>query len=101
MITHFMLGLKTRDVTGGFRAIRADILRVLDLEHMKTEGYAFQLELLYYIERVARKRVMEVPILFTDRIRGQSKLGISDIMEFALQVFRLFFRQGIRPVTQR
>lgn len=94
VITHFLLGLKTRDVTGGFRAIRANVLQGLDLENMKTEGYAFQLELLYYIERIARKKVIEVPILFTDRVRGQSKLGIGDIMEFAAQVLLLFFRRG-------
>ncbi|MFX0114583.1 MAG: hypothetical protein ACFFB3_08545 [Candidatus Hodarchaeota archaeon] len=93
MITHLLLGLKTRDVTSGFRAIRAESLQNLDLTRMKTEGYAFQLELLYFIERVAQKKVIEVPIVFTDRIRGQSKLGMDDILEFGFQAFRLFLRR--------
>ncbi|MHA2370803.1 MAG: polyprenol monophosphomannose synthase [Candidatus Hodarchaeales archaeon] len=94
MITHVLLRLRTRDVTSGFRAIRATALREIDLERMKTEGYAFQIELLYLIERVGRKRVTEVPIVFVDRVRGQSKLGMKDIIEFAAQVFRLFLRRA-------
>jgi dolichol-phosphate mannosyltransferase len=94
MITHVLLRLRTRDVTSGFRAIRATALREIDLELMKTEGYAFQIELLYLIERVGRKRVTEVPIVFVDRVRGQSKLGMKDIIEFAAQVFRLFLRRA-------
>ncbi len=90
-MTHVFLGLKTKDITSGYRAIRTKVLDSVDLGSMKTEGYAFQLELLYLIERIARKRVVEIPIIFTDRRIGQSKLGISDILEFALQVFRLMF----------
>lgn len=96
MITHVLLRLGTRDVTSGFRAIRATTLREIDLERMKTEGYAFQIELLYLIERVRRKRVTEVPIVFVDRVRGQSKLGMKDIIEFAAQVFRLFLQRPSR-----
>ena len=91
MMTHLFLGLRTNDITSGYRAIRTSVLKTIDLDSMKTEGYAFQLELLFLIERVARRRVKEIPILFTDRKIGQSKLGISDILEFALQILRLLF----------
>ena len=95
-LTHLLLGLKTHDVTSGFRAIRADVIKKIDLDKMKTEGYAFQLEFLYLVERVVGGTVLEVPISFADRVKGHSKLGISDILEFGVQVLRLFLRRPMK-----
>jgi dolichol-phosphate mannosyltransferase len=69
-----VLGLRASDATSGLRAYRADALRGVDYESTRATGYAFQIEMVY---RVARwgGRLAEVPIVFTDRVRGQSKMS--------------------------
>jgi dolichol-phosphate mannosyltransferase len=69
----FVLGLKIRDATSGFRAYNAATLRDIDYEHSRAKGYGFQIETAYRAAR-ARQRAVEVPIVFTDRIRGYSKM---------------------------
>lgn len=83
-----MLKIKTRDVTSGFRAYRRKILETVELDKLASTGYAFQEELLYYVER-AGLRVSEIPIIFYDRRHGKSKLGLRDILEFFWTVGRL------------
>jgi dolichol-phosphate mannosyltransferase len=70
----FVLGLKVRDATSGFRAYRAEILRAIDFEDSRAKGYGFQMETAYRISR-RRGQIAEVPIVFTDRVRGHSKLS--------------------------
>ena len=67
------LGLGVRDLTGGFKCFRAEVLRAVDLPTVRSHGYAFQVELTY---RAVRQgfRVREVPITFRDRQRGTSKM---------------------------
>lgn len=67
------LGLGVRDLTGGFKCFRAEVLRAVDLPTVRSHGYAFQVELTY---RAIRQgfRVREVPITFRDRQRGTSKM---------------------------
>ncbi len=69
-----VLGLAINDATSGFRAYRAEVLRAIELDRIRAEGYAFQVELAY---RVIRRggRVVEVPIVFRDRVRGTSKMS--------------------------
>jgi dolichol-phosphate mannosyltransferase len=69
-----VLGLEVRDLTGGFKCFRAEVLRDIDLPTVRAQGYAFQVELTY---RAVRKgyRVVEVPILFRDRRLGTSKMS--------------------------
>ncbi|MDQ3629898.1 MAG: polyprenol monophosphomannose synthase [Actinomycetota bacterium] len=68
-----VLGLGVRDLTGGFKCFRADVLRAVDLPTVRSHGYAFQVELTY---RTIRQgfRVHELPITFRDRRRGTSKM---------------------------
>src|SRR3954466_1022098 len=68
------LGLEVRDLTGGFKCFRADVLREIDLPSVRAQGYAFQVELTY---RAVRRgfRVVEVPIVFRDRRLGTSKMS--------------------------
>lgn len=68
-----LLGLGVRDVTGGFKCFRAEVLRAVDLPSVRSHGYAFQVELTY---RAVRQgfRVREVPITFRDRRHGTSKM---------------------------
>jgi dolichol-phosphate mannosyltransferase len=69
-----VLGLGVRDATAGFRAYRADILRTVEASATKATGYGFQLELSYRAHRLGA-RIVEVPITFSDRFRGVSKMS--------------------------
>jgi dolichol-phosphate mannosyltransferase len=68
-----VLGLKMRDATSGFRAYRAAALERSDYQASRAKGYGFQIETGYRIVRTGGT-VAEVPILFTDRVRGYSKM---------------------------
>jgi len=87
-LTKIMLGLKAHDATSGYRAYTAEALRGIDLDEVRSEGYAFQVEMLF---RCARRgfKVGEVPITFVDRVRGESKLSGREMLRFAGRVFRL------------
>lgn len=100
MFTHLLLRLKTHDVTSGFRTIDTKALRKLDLDKIGTEGYAFQIELLHTLERSLKCSVTEVPIVFVDRTRGKSKLGMKDIMEFFAYVILLFIK-GTKHIVKK
>jgi len=68
-----VLGLKVRDLTGGFKCFRAEVLDAIDFETVRSRGYAFQVELTYRAVQHGF-RVVEVPITFRDREHGQSKM---------------------------
>jgi len=69
-----VLGLDVRDLTGGFKCFRREVLEAIDLPTVRSRGYAFQVELTY---RAVRRgfRVREVPIRFRDRLHGRSKMS--------------------------
>jgi len=75
-----LLGVPVRDLTGGFKCIRREVLESIDLDAIDSRGYAFQIELTY---RALRKgfRITEVPIRFTDRTKGRSKMSRSIVAE--------------------
>ena len=82
-----------RDCTAGFRAIRASIIKKIDLDALKVRGYAFQISLLH--EAILNHaKVLEVPVEFVDRKRGQTKLGLSDIIEFMLNAWWIRFERS-------
>jgi dolichol-phosphate mannosyltransferase len=81
----FMLRLHVRDATAGFRAYRADILRRIDLPAIRADGYGFQVEMVYRVERLGGT-VVEVPITFTDRVEGVSKMSGRIVLEALLLV---------------
>ena len=66
--------LRVTDTTGGFRCMRRELLERIGIEHVRANGYAFQIELNYRLAR-AGASVMEVPFFFSDRRRGTSKLS--------------------------
>jgi dolichol-phosphate mannosyltransferase len=72
----FVLGMKVRDSTSGYRAYRADMLKRVQFDTTRAKGYGFQMELAYRVIKGGGKLV-EVPISFVDRVRGQSKLTLS------------------------
>jgi dolichol-phosphate mannosyltransferase len=69
-----VLGLKVRDLTGGFKCFRREVLEAIRFEEVRSRGYAFQVELTYRAVQ-AGFRVAEVPIVFRDREHGQSKMS--------------------------
>ncbi len=69
-----VLGLKVRDLTGGFKCFRREVLEAIRFEEVRSRGYAFQVELTYRAVQ-AGFRVAEVPIVFRDREEGQSKMS--------------------------
>jgi len=83
-----VLGLPVRDLTGGFKCFRAEVLRAIDLPSVRAQGYAFQVELTY---RSLRRgfRVVEVPIVFRDRRLGTSKMSWRIAAEAMWLVLRL------------
>jgi dolichol-phosphate mannosyltransferase len=78
--TSLVLGLQVRDCTSGYRAYRADALRRIAPETTAAEGYAFLTELVRRLVRV-RCRVMETPIVFSDRKLGRSKMSGRIVVE--------------------
>jgi dolichol-phosphate mannosyltransferase len=90
-----------RDMTSGFKAFTREALEVIDLGSLRSRGFAFQVEVTY---RALRRglRVVEVPIVFSPRRAGRSKMNPAIVLEAALGVFRLRFGPGgpARPVDR-
>ena len=74
--TAFVLGMPIKDATSGYRAYRADMLKTIDFDTTRAKGYGFQMELAYRVQR-AGGHIVELPITFTDRVRGNSKLTLT------------------------
>ncbi len=85
-----VLGLPLADPTSGFKLFRPAALRAVDLATLRSDGYAFNIEI---TDRARRRgaRVVEVPIVFTDRVAGRSKLSRRIMLEAAIRVWRLRF----------
>lgn len=74
------LGLPVRDATGGYRVYRAQTLRALPLGEVESQGYCFQVDMVWRVLR-AGGRVVEVPITFTERTEGRSKMSRAIVLE--------------------
>lgn len=90
MYTRIITGLPIMDTTGGFKCFRSDILRKIDLKAIHSNGYGFQIEMNYRVWKLGGK-IKEVPIVFTDRRSGVSKMNRSIIWEAIFLVWRLKF----------
>jgi dolichol-phosphate mannosyltransferase len=91
----FVLRLPVRDLTGGFKCFRADALRAIDYATVRSEGYAFQVELTYRAA-LAGLKVVELPITFTERVAGESKMSARIALEAAWLVPSLRWRARSR-----
>jgi dolichol-phosphate mannosyltransferase len=82
MVARYVAGLyRIHDCTAGFRAIKADVLRRMEMQNFRVQGYAFQIALLH-AAIVGGAEVVELPVEFVERTVGKSKLGVKDIIEF-------------------
>jgi dolichol-phosphate mannosyltransferase len=97
-----LLGLHVRDLTGGFKCYRREVLETIDLDAIRSRGYAFQIETTYRAVR-AGFRVVEIPIRFTDRQVGGSKMSRSIVLEAIWKVpaLRLASRRWSRAAAPR
>lgn len=86
-----ILGLPVMDATGGFRCYRRRVLETINLDDIQSNGYAFQIELVYRTMR-AGFRIGELPIIFPDRRVGRSKMSRRIVLEALINVWRLRFR---------
>ncbi|MBR1908049.1 polyprenol monophosphomannose synthase [bacterium] len=93
IFARFIAGLKNiHDCTSGFRAIRADFIKNIDLDKLDVQGYSFQMNILFECVNMGAK-VKEIPLNFKDREKGKSKLGIKDISEFIINSLKLLLRR--------
>jgi len=88
-----VLGVGVRDLTGGFKCFRREVLEAIDLDRITTRGYAFQVEMTY---RALRRgfRVAEVPIVFRERRVGSSKMDTAIVAEAVWRLPLLRFGRG-------
>lgn len=106
LYTRLALGMQVRDLTSGFRAWKASTLVGIDYETTHATGYLFQMEMAYRVER-HDEGIAEVPITFTDRVRGASKMSGAVIFEELTRVTwwglrdRIFRRRAGRQELAR
>jgi dolichol-phosphate mannosyltransferase len=92
------IGTSVKDLTGGFKCFRREVLEAIPLDEVSGAGYVFQVEMTYRA-LLQGFSVVEVPITFTDRTKGQSKMSRGIVMEAAVLVPRLRLRLG--PLAAR
>lgn len=96
MYVRLILGMPIADTTAGFKCYKAKVLRTINLDAVKFMGYAFQIEMKYTAWRLLFK-ITEVPIIFTDRTEGTSKMSSKIFKEAFLGVMSLRFK-SIKPL---
>ena len=99
LYARIILGVHVRDLTGGFKCFRREVLESIDLESVRSSGYAFQIELTYR----ALKRgftVREIPIVFADRRVGKSKMSRAIVAEALWMVWKIRFDPAANLATR-
>ena len=91
---HARIGV--RDITSGFRAYRADTLKAIGYEDPRARGYAFLIETAYRVRRW-NGQILEIPVTFTDRVRGESKMSLT----VAVEELSLVTWWGARDLVRR
>lgn len=93
-------GMPFSDPTGGFKCFRRSALESIDLQAVRSNGYSFQIELTHKVWRQGL-RIAEVPIIFTDRFQGTSKMSGHIVREAFFMVWRLWLQNGLRRSPRR
>ncbi len=96
----WITGMPIWDPTGGFKCWRRQTLEAIDLPSVKSNGYGFQIEMNHRTWRQGLK-VVEVPIIFADRVEGTSKMSKKIIIEALLMVWGLLFQNGLHRSPRR
>ncbi len=95
--SRIVTGMPLHDATGGFKCFRRDVLASLPLDRIKSDGYSFQIEMNFHVWK-RRFRIIEIPIVFTDRLVGASKMSRRIVLEAALMVWKLRFESLTRRI---
>jgi dolichol-phosphate mannosyltransferase len=88
LYSRIITGMPVKDLTGGFKCFRRQVLEAIDLDRVRSDGYAFQIEINFKAWRKGF-RIQEIPILFVDRQAGVSKMSRRIVREAAWMVWRL------------
>lgn len=92
--TKIITGLPLKDSTGGFKCFKRIVLESIDLDHIKSNGYAFQIEM-NYKAWIKGFKLKEVSIIFMDRVAGTSKMSKKIVREAIFRVWKLRFRKTL------
>jgi dolichol-phosphate mannosyltransferase len=94
-------GMPFTDPTGGYKCFSRRALQAINLEEIRSNGYSFQIEMTHRLWRQGM-RIVEVPIVFTERVQGHSKMSGHIIQEALIMVWRLWFQNKMRrrPAVQ-
>lgn len=97
LYSRLILGISARDVTGGYRLWRRTALQNMPLERVRSNGYAFQVEMAYLAHRLGYS-IREIPFYFADRTRGGSKMSFLIQVEAALRVWQMRYNyRDVKP----
>lgn len=86
--TRVVTGLPVKDATGGFKCFRREVLEAIDLDKIKSNGYSFQIEMTFKAWAKGFK-IVEIPIIFIDRVQGVSKMSKKIVREAIFMVWKL------------
>lgn len=92
--TRLITGLPVKDATGGFKCFRKEVLRSINLDNIKSNGYAFQIEMTFKAWKKGF-RIGEISIIFIDRVKGNSKMSKKIVREAVTMVWKLRLRSVI------
>ena len=92
--TKIITGLPLKDSTGGFKCFKRKVLESIDLDHIKSNGYAFQIEM-NYKAWIKGFKLKEMSIIFMDRVAGTSKMSKKIVREAIFRVWKLRFRKTL------
>jgi len=88
-------GMPFTDPTGGYKCFRRRALEAIKLDEVRSNGYSFQIEMSHKLWRQGMK-ILEVPIIFTERVQGHSKMSGHIVREAFIMVWRLWLQNGCR-----
>ena len=89
--TKIITGLHVKDATGGYKCFRREVLEAINLDEIKSNGYAFQIEMTFKAWKKGFK-IKEIPIIFIDRVKGNSKMSKKIVREAVMRVWKLRIR---------
>lgn len=89
--TRLITGMPLHDATGGFKCFKREVLEAINFEHVKSNGYAFQIEMNFKAWKKGF-RIKEIPIIFVDRVKGNSKMSKKIVREAVFMVWKLRFK---------
>jgi len=89
--TRVITGMPVMDATGGFKCFRSEVLKSINLDKVKSNGYSFQIEMNFKTYK-KNFRIKEIPIVFTDRVEGTSKMSKKIVHEAVTMVWKLRIR---------